>query len=370
MLASLWMLILTAQGSELPESGLSISAWTQMDYTLDGSREPTQQLAPSRVRLEIEAGLSEDYSLFVSMGLAPQDVLDSDGISRTAPLLDASLDAPLWGNTRIRAGQFVVPFANQRMRSARLLQFSERSDVEKEFGLDRDAGFAMRSNQLFGLSPFEGHLGLFTGEGRNHFSFSDLGLLGTARLSFFPVGRFGDDWESSLAAEPHFRAELGAGLAYHRQAKRLSGLRGPLWEDGGSADYFQFTLDLQVKRGRFSSLGAVHWRRGHRNEAKSSQDPRAGSGWSSQAGFFLRPRFEIAARMERIQSSELASGLQSSHRAVLGGNWFLGPPGCMLQAQIYRAWEDALADSPTYGIGLSLVAFGRGHLQSPGVNAQ
>jgi len=364
MLVSLWMLSISVQAEEASDTELTVSAWTQIDYTLDGSSEPAQKLAPSRARIEVEALLRDNYRLFLSLGVAPTDVLDSDNESTTAPLLDAHVDAHLWGKTRIRTGQFVVPFSNQRMRSSRLLQFPERAQVEEEFGLDRDMGFALRSSQLFGLKPFEGHLGVFTGEGRNQFSLGDLGLLGTARLSFFPVGRLANDWESRLLLTPNFRTQLGAGAAYHRQAKRISGLTGPYWEDGESADYFQFTVDLQIKRGRFSSLGAVHWRRGHRNGGDGLEEARDGEGMYSQVGFFLRPQFEIAARIEKIRGSGLASSLKNSNRAVFGANWFLGPPGCVLKGQVYRAWRENPTDGLTYGIGISLTAFGRGRLES------
>lgn len=106
-------------------------------------------------------GQHEDIKFRVELGLGGEDDITNGNAS--VSLLDMYADMPLLLGTRFRFGQTKVPYGRERLVYSRDLQFSNRSQVNSTFTLDRDVGGIAYGNvDMFTLA-----VGLFAGGGRD-----------------------------------------------------------------------------------------------------------------------------------------------------------------------------------------------------------
>ena len=78
-------------------------------------------------------------------------------------LLDFSFDVPTPFKTRVKVGQFRVPYGRERLTDAGTLNFSDRSIQSLGFSWNRDVGAALHTSR----GRFTGTVGVFTGGGRD-----------------------------------------------------------------------------------------------------------------------------------------------------------------------------------------------------------
>ena len=124
--------------------------------------------------------------------------------------------APAWsfglGQTKIQAGR-------AQITSSGMLQFVDRSIVNREFGADRDFGIFIRYDLPRGDGfTFSAKSSVTLGEGRNWGRSSNGGLVYTRRLEFYPLGRFkekGESFEGDLAHEEQVKILLAGAYSYN-----------------------------------------------------------------------------------------------------------------------------------------------------------
>ena len=78
-------------------------------------------------------------------------------------LLDFSFDVPTPFKTRVKVGQFRVPYGRERLTDAGTLNFGDRSIQSLGFSWNRDVGAALHTSR----GRFTGTVGVFTGGGRD-----------------------------------------------------------------------------------------------------------------------------------------------------------------------------------------------------------
>ncbi len=119
-------------------------------------------LKQARLRL---SGQYEDYKFNMEMGFAGED----SGVAAPNPgvalnLLDIYFDTPFFfESTRLRVGQFKVPYGRENLTNDGLLSFSERSIQNLALRMGRDVGAAIHTYP----GKMALALGVFTGGGRD-----------------------------------------------------------------------------------------------------------------------------------------------------------------------------------------------------------
>ncbi len=278
----------------------------QVRYTLTETPEavPQHLLALRRARITFSGhtfGEHNEYKL--ELGLSPRDMGMTPGGPRFTPILDWALEFTQLRDLRFRVGQYKLPYSRTRMQSSGDLQFVDRSIADGEFNLNRDIGFDINSQDLFGVGHLRYYAGMFLGEGRDAYQATNFEIVYLGRLEVLPLGIYdGDELESDLAREKGPRLSLGAGYAFIDGARFERGTIGVRPEDGGTTDVHNATVDASFKVRGFTALAEGFSRRGRRKAgpwvpSDGLMPARDGYGWSAQAGYLLRRRpVEFAGR--------------------------------------------------------------------------
>lgn len=228
-------------------------------------------------------------------------------------ILDMEPDAPnvlrdlnvQWAPLRdvsFRLGQMKVPFDVQRVISSSAQQFVDRSTVTGELNLDRDVGLVAYSDDLFGWNQrLRYAVGVFGGDGRNRIG-TNVGLLYGGRIRLSPLGPFDDKLEGDPDRDPRFRIAFGGGVARNIGTNRPRSTTGTPFK-AALFDYTHATGDVHVKWHGLSLLSEIYWRQADQDSVTHlvSGNPlteysRSGWGWFVQAGGYLTPWLELAAR--------------------------------------------------------------------------
>jgi hypothetical protein len=113
----------------------------------------------ARLRL---SGRYNDAKFDVQWAYGGEDVVAANpGVG--LGLLDFSFDVPTPLKTRVKVGQFRVPYGRERLTDSGTLNFGERSIQSLAFSWNRDVGAALYTHR----GPFVGTFGVFTGGGRD-----------------------------------------------------------------------------------------------------------------------------------------------------------------------------------------------------------
>lgn len=107
-------------------------------------------------------GHYEDVLFDVNTAYGGEDTIAaSPGVS--LGLLDFAFDAPFVLGTRVKVGQFRVPYGRERITDAGTLDFGDRSIQANAFSWNRDVGIALHARR----GNFAAIGGIFTGGGRD-----------------------------------------------------------------------------------------------------------------------------------------------------------------------------------------------------------
>ena len=113
----------------------------------------------ARLRL---TGKYNDAKFDVQLAYGGEDLIAaSPGVG--LGLLDFSFDVPTPFKTRVKVGQFRVPYGRERLTDAGTLNFGDRSIQSLGFAWNRDVGAALSKRH----GKFAGTVGVFTGGGRD-----------------------------------------------------------------------------------------------------------------------------------------------------------------------------------------------------------
>jgi len=144
-------------------------------------------------------------------------------------VLDAVLKWNFAGNWTVWFGQTKLPGNIERVFSSQKLQLVDRSLLNSQFTLDRDAGFQLRHHFKIGNTFFvREKFAVSQGEGLNQTGPSS-GNGYTARLELLPFGKFtkkGDYFASDLIREQKPKLMLCMTYDYNQNAIRKRGQKG------------------------------------------------------------------------------------------------------------------------------------------------
>jgi hypothetical protein len=291
---------------------------------------------------------------------------DRDVLSQ-GPIEDAYLDFTQIRDLNLHVGQGKVPFGLERLYSDGELQSVDRSVVSAEFNFDRDIGFDIRSQDLFGIDKVRYYLGIYSGEGRNATVKSvgggDLGFVYVGRVELFPLGTYdaysGPDVE--LAKDP--KLELGLAYAFSQMdatslaAKQDLGSVYGAPGDTALVDYnaHHFTADAQFRMQGFSAMTQLQYRK-----VTTIKPARTGLGWTLQAGYLLSEDhpLEIAGQfaMTRPTGAKADSVLNKYNEAGGGLNYYFYGHGLKLQAEYAHTWEQGVKGTDDNRVRVQLQA--------------
>ncbi|WP_373048863.1 porin [Vulgatibacter sp.] len=308
-----------------------------------------------RARLAMDGYVwDEDITYKMELAFAPRD-LDETG----SPVLDAYLELQQLRDLQLRIGMYKIPFDRQRVISSGDLQLVDRSPLIAEMTLDRDIGFTLHSDDLFGNDGRFGYwLGFYGGDGRGRVE-APAGFLYLARAEYRPFGAFEDYVEADLDRSADPRLALGASIAWNQNAIRTNSNRGSAFREEFSTlegfegfDYLHLEADAIFKWSGLSVLSQFIWRDERGDGAFTGEaggetvvvDPRNGWGWFVQAGQMIGPHWEIAARYTEQHtldgaSLDLRESLAEAGRELGGGvSWYLHGHQLKVQADYFRLW--------------------------------
>jgi phosphate-selective porin OprO and OprP len=336
------LLLFHAHDEGARASAFEVGARGQFMYSATHEPEEArtrQRLQLRRARVLLGGYPSDDVELRVELGFSPAD-LDLDEQRRATPLLDAYVDFNYLRDASVRVGQYKLPYSRQRAISSGDLQLVERSLANGEFSLDRDLGVALFSEDLAGLDRLQYSVGVYQGEGRDAFAWSDFGLLYMARFEVLPLGIFDDEFVTDFERRDDPALSLGLGYAYHDDAQRDRGGSGATPADGGTTNMHHVTADVLLKCAGFSMFWEGYARRGRRVVSgrvagdASVEPPRDGVGMSVQTGYMLPPMpLELVARASTRFPFDERSSLRSRTSLQGGLSWYIDRHPLKLQFQ-------------------------------------
>ena len=301
---------------------------------------------PRRLRLALRAAMpKQDVELYIQLGFAPGD-LDPDfpNIVRDAMLTWRPSSA-----FHLRFGQGKVPFGRERVISSSALSYVDRTIVNAELNLDRDAGLWFGLDQLDG----EGHLGLVAGvsggNGRNVLN-DDAGLLYVARLEYKLDPKQQDYSEFDFRTDKSKPVlSVGAAVALNQGASRARSTIGAFTEDedgnGLKADLFHSELDLVAKWGGWSLQTELLTRRA--TSADDGLATRDSYGWFASLGRAVTDKVWVGARFAEVLPWDDESPVKPSRE--LRGTIGFFPHGHDLKVQLdaARLYSEDLGDGTT-----------------------
>ncbi|MFN3201530.1 MAG: porin [Bradymonadia bacterium] len=339
----------------------------------DGGRSSSQSGQIRRARLSFVGHTFGKHNKFkAEFAISPRDIgmrgenpiINREAQPTRSPLLDWYLHLDHLRDLTVRIGQYKLPFSRQRVISSGKLQFVDRSIVNREFNIDRDIGFDLRSENFLGLDRLRYAVGLYTGEGHSSFAQSDFGMLYLARIEYLPFGMFDDYSESDLKHWHSPKLSLGLAYSHLAEGKGSRGILGAPFEDGGTIDNDTITADLMFKWRGWSVLWEGFARAGERNHGGALDEQgqlmeiaptRDGLGWMIQAGYMITPQgLEVAGRYSEIHGDDESSLSDQREAGGAISYYFDGHP-FKVQADYLRLYARKISEG-THQVRVQLQA--------------
>ncbi len=333
----------------------------QVRYELIARPEdsPTQSLSLRRARVKFSGHTFGEHNTYkLELGVSPRDMGTSPDGPRFTPVLDWALEFSKLRDLQFRVGQYKLPYSRARMQSSGDLQFVDRSIADGEFNLNRDVGFDLHSDDLFGLDHLGYYAGMFLGEGRDAYRATNFEVVYLARLEVFPFGTYDeDDTESDLTRERVPRMSMGFAYAFVDGALFERGTNGSRPEGGGTTDIHNATADTSFKFGGATVFAEAYLREGNRRAGPSLpatglSPARNGYGWNAQAGYLWGPQpFELVGRFGETRPTGDSLLPRRRQPTVALGYYFFGH-AVKLQLDYSPSWQASLRDAPSHVVRL------------------
>lgn len=199
-------------------------------------------------------------------------------------------------------GMAKLPGNRQRTISSSAQQMVDRSIVNATFNIDRDAG-VQHFSQFGDEQPLWLKLAISNGEGRNQPN-QNASLATTARLEWYPLGKFnddGDNFEADLFREPKPRLGLAVGHSANQQTSRTAGQLGKDLPDNTFRSLESRFADLFFKYRGFSF--SSEWAKRTSANPMVSEDLfiYVGEGLNVQTGYVFESNWEPSLRWSIIR---------------------------------------------------------------------
>ncbi|MGH1345729.1 MAG: porin [Nannocystales bacterium] len=338
---------------------LGLRGQVRYDVVAAPDASPSQSLSLRRARVKFSGHTFGQHNTYkLELGVSPRDMGMAPGGPRFTPVLDWALEFSKLRDLQFRVGQYKLPYSRARMQSSGDLQFVDRSIADGEFNLNRDVGFDLHSDDLFGLDHLGYYAGMFLGEGRDAYQPTNFEVVYLARLEVFPFGTYeADDTESDHSRERVPRMSLGFAYAFVDGAQFERGTIGARPEDGGTTDVHNGTVDASFKFGGATVFAEGYVREGRRRggpsiPAAGLSPARNGYGWNAQAGYLWGPKpFELVGRFAETRPTADSPLPRQRQPSVVLGYYFFGH-AVKLQLDYSPTWSESLTDVPSHVIRL------------------
>ncbi len=277
----------------------------------------SDQFLIRRARLKLEGfAYTPNLEYKLELGLSNRDIGGGPRpeFSNAANIvLDAVVRWNFAKNFSLWLGQTKLPGNRERVISSQKLQFVDRSLLNSDFNIDRDAGVQLHHTFSLGNVIFNEAIAVSLGEGRNYTVTNRGGYDYTARVEVLPFGDFtggGDYFGSDLAREETPKLSVGVSYDYNDRASRQGGQLGSFVDQQRTLK--AFFADAMFKFQGFSMMAEYADKETVGSPVIEFDELgrvvrtfRTGSGFNIQAGYLFPNNYEIAGRYSSIDSEAL-----------------------------------------------------------------
>ncbi|WP_276497638.1 porin [Pontibacter litorisediminis] len=303
----------------------------QMLYqgVVNGNDQIEDRFLIRRARLKFDGfAFSPKLEYKIELGLSNSDI-GSDNPAMTNNADNIILDAvakwnfsPGW---ELWIGQAKLPGNRERVVSSQKMQFVDRSLLNAQFNLDRDAGLQLHHAHQAGRAVIREKLALSMGEGRDITVNNAGGYNYTAQLEVLPLGEFEGEGEyvgGDIYREETPKLAIAASYDFNDNASRARGQLGDFLV--GQRDLHTFFLDAMFKYSGFSAMGEYAYRNAPngpvvaRTETGQVEETfTTGDALNLQAGYIFKNNWEVAGRYTTF-NPESATGIRAQDQYTLG----------------------------------------------------
>ncbi|KAA3438897.1 FmdC precursor [Rufibacter hautae] len=247
----------------------------------------------------------------IELGLSNSDIGAGGGgdISQTNDadniILDAVAKYQLTPTLWVWVGQTKLPGNRERVISSQKLQFVDRSLLNAQINLDRDAGFQLRHEHALGTVLLREMASISMGEGRDITVNNAGGYDYTGRVEILPLGEFkgdGDYVGGDIEREETPKLALAVSYDFNNNASRSRGQLGSFLS--GQRNLSTWFADAMFKYKGFSAMGEYADRKVPNGTPVISYKPDGtvdetfvtGKALNLQAGYLLPSDWELAGR--------------------------------------------------------------------------
>lgn len=300
-----------------------------------------------KLRYKIELAISNSDT---RSGAVPQ----SGRVSNI--VLDAYVKYNFYRKWSLIFGQKKLPGNRERVISSQELQFVDRSNLNNEFNIDRDAGVHLlyESDKLNLIGA------LTMGEGRNMIVDNVGGHDYTFRAEYLPFGQFtdeGDYFGSDLAREPSPKLSLAVSYDLNVGATRSGGQLGDFLPE--QRDLSTIFADAHFKYRGFSSMAEYADRKAPDGAAIYDAEGtfidafQTGQGFNWQAGYLFKNNFEVAGRYTVVNPEEITGRPDATQYTLNFSKYFVGH-NLKVQTDISFTEEENTDDFLMYRLQMEL----------------
>ncbi len=244
------------------------------------------------------------------------------------------------------AGQTKLPGNRERVISSANLQFVDRSRVNKDFNIDRDAGVMLHGEYEVDGVVLRPKFAVSQGEGRNITDHNFGGVSYTTRLEVLPFGKFegkkGDYMGADLALESKPKMALGFTYNFNDRAVRQGGQLGEFVTNTATGDIVNndlqvFFADVIFKYKGLSFMAEYANKIAKKNFTKAEVSDRykTGEGYMAALGYVFKNNLEIAARYAKITpDNEDYSALKDRTEYTLGLSRYIVGHNLKIQSDV------------------------------------
>lgn len=271
-------------------------------------------------------------------------------------VLDAYLTWNFWRDWSLVFGQKKLPGNRERVISSQELQFVDRSNLNSNFNIDRDAGV-----QLLYNTNHVNLIGAVTmGEGRNMIIDNVGGHGYTIRGEYLPFGTFtdeGDYFGSDLVREPTPKLSMAVTYDFNDGASRTGGQLGEFMPV--TRDLSTIFADAHFKYRGFSSMLEYVNKQAPEGPLVYDTDGElldafyTGEGFNWQAGYLFENDLEIAGRYTRVTPESITGRDQNTQYTLNLSRYFRGH-NLKIQTDVTFIEEDNSDDLLMYRLQVEL----------------
>ncbi|AHM59471.1 phosphate-selective porin O and P [Flammeovirgaceae bacterium 311] len=277
----------------------------------------SDQMMIRRARFKMEGfAYSPSLEYKIELALSNRDIGGSTQpeFNNTANIvLDAVVKWEFAPNFALWFGQTKLPGNRERVISSQRLQFVDRSLLNSDFNIDRDAGVQLHHTFSAGKVVFREAFAVSLGEGRNYTVTNRGGYDYTGRVEVLPFGEFtagGDYFASDLAREKTPKLSVGVSYDYNDRASRQGGQLGSFVDTQRTLK--ALFVDAMFKYQGFSMMAEYADKETVGSPVVETDGQgrvvrtfRTGSGINLQGGYLFSNNYEIAGRYTYIDAEAL-----------------------------------------------------------------